>query len=135
MSYSKILITISRLLLTFLLLFSIYIIVNGDTSVGGGFQGGVIMATSYLLYYFIIGEHPFSINKMLKFDKFIFAMLPFVILIGFITTGKFFTNMFPVNFPYAIRRIYLLILNLLIGAKVAIGFVSLFIIFIEEGNS
>jgi|LGVE01.1.fsa_nt_gb multicomponent Na+:H+ antiporter subunit B len=135
MRYSKILITVSRLILPFLLLFSLYIIVNGDTSVGGGFQGGVIMATSYLLYYFIIGEHPFSISRMLKIDKYLFIALPFVILIGFLTTGKFFTNMFSLDYTYSIRRIYLLILNLLIGSKVAIGFVSLFIIFIEEGNS
>lgn len=135
MNYSKILITVSRLILPFLLLFSIYIIFNGDTSVGGGFQGGVIMATSYLLYYFIVGSHPFNINRMLKIDKFLFVALPVVILIGFLTTGKFFTNMFPPDFPYGIRRIYLLILNLIIGGKVAIGFVSLFIIFIEEGNN
>ena len=135
MRRSKILITISRLLFPFVFLFGIYIIINGDLSVGGGFQGGVIMATSYLLYYFIIGMHPFSINKMLKIDKYLFVALPLVILIGFLTTGKFFTNMFPVDFPYAIRRTYLLILNILIGGKVAIGFVSLFIIFIEEGNS
>jgi multicomponent Na+:H+ antiporter subunit B len=135
MNYSKILITVSRLILPFLLLFGIYIIINGDTSVGGGFQGGVIMATSYLLYYFIIGVHPFSISKMLKIDKYLFIALPLVILIGYLTTGVFFTNMFSIDYPYSIRRVYLLILNLLIGGKVAIGFVSLFIIFIEEGNS
>lgn len=135
MNYSKILITVSRLILPFLLLFGIYIIINGDTSVGGGFQGGVILATSYLLYYFIIGSHPFNINKMLKLDKFLFVALPIVIFIGFLTTGKFFTNMFPLDFPYSVRRMYLLILNLIIGGKVAVGFVSLFIIFIEEGSS
>ncbi len=135
MNYSKILITVSRLILPFLLLFGIYIIINGDTSVGGGFQGGVIMATSYLLYYFIIGVHPFSISKMLKIDKYLFIALPLVILIGYFTTGVFFTNMFSIDYPYSIRRVYLLILNLLIGGKVAIGFVSLFIIFIEEGDS
>lgn len=135
MRYSKILITISRLILPFLLLFSLYIIINGDTSVGGGFQGGVIMATSYLLYYFIIGEHPFSIKKMLKLDKYIFIALPLVILVSFIMTGQFFTNAFPMDYPYEIRRLFLLVLNLIIGFKVAVGFVSLFIVFIEEGNS
>ena len=135
MTYSKILITISRLLLPFLILFGVYIVVNGDTSVGGGFQGGVILATSYLMYFFIKGSHPFSVNKMLKIDKYLFVGLPIVILIGYISTGNFFTNMFPMDYPYALRRMYLLVLNLLIGGKVAIGFVSLFIIFIEEGNS
>lgn len=135
MTYSKLLITVSRLLLPFLILFGLYIIVNGDTSVGGGFQGGVILATSYLMYFFIKGAHPFSVSKMLKIDKYLFVALPLVILIGYLTRGHFFTNMFPLSYPYTIRRTYLLILNLLIGAKVAIGFVSLFIIFIEEGNS
>lgn len=135
MRYSKILITISRLVLPFLLMFSLYIIINGDTSVGGGFQGGVIMATSYLLYYFIIGEHPFNVNKILKFDKYLFIALPVLVLIAYLTTGHFFTNAFSQSFPYEIRRLFLLALNLIIGLKVAVGFVSLFIIFIEEGNS
>lgn len=132
---SKILITISRILLPFLILFGIYIIVNGDISVGGGFQGGVILATSYLLYYFVTGDHPFSINKMLKLDKFLFITLPIVVIIGFVARGEFFTNIFPLTTSYEIRRSYLLILNLIIGFKVAVGFVSLFHIFIEEGTN
>lgn len=135
MSNSKILITISRVLLSFLILFGTYIIINGDTSVGGGFQGGVILATSYLLYYFITGDHPFTVSGLLKLDKFLFIMLPIVVLIGYLSRGEFFTNMFPFTVDYAVRRSYLLILNLLIGSKVAIGFVSLFQVFIEEGTS
>lgn len=135
MSNSKILITISRVLLPFLILFGIYIIINGDTSVGGGFQGGVVLASSYLLYYFIKGDHPFTISGLLKVDKLLFVMLPIVVIIGFLSRGEFFTNMFPFSVDYEIRRLYLLILNLLIGSKVSIGFVSLFQIFIEEGTS
>lgn len=135
MEQSKILITISRVLFPFVMLFGIYIIVNGDISVGGGFQGGVILATSYLLYYFIIGEHPFSLSKMLKYDKYLFLLLPILISISFFTTGDPFTNFFPGTYSYELRRLYLLILNLLIGLKVALGFVSLFFIFIEEGDS
>lgn len=135
MKFSKILITISRLILPFLILFGIYIIVNGDISVGGGFQGGVILSTSYLLYYFITGVHPFSLTKMLKFDKYLFIALPIVVLMSFIVRGHFFTNVFPLEYPYEVRRLYLLLLNILIGTKVAVGFVSLFSIFIEEGSS
>lgn len=134
MKYSKILITISRLILPFLIMFGIYIIINGDISVGGGFQGGVILSTSYLLYYFITENHPFDLVKMLKLDKFIFTALPIIVLVSFATRGEFFTNIFEMDTAYAIRRLYLLALNLVIGAKVAIGFVSLFMIFIEEGN-
>lgn len=135
MVFSDILKTISRMILPFLILFGVYVVVNGDLSVGGGFQGGVILSTSYLLYYFITDQHPFSLSKMLKIDKLIFVALPMVILIGFMTRGVIFTNFFEMEVTYSVRRLYLLVLNLLIGAKVAIGFVSLFFVFIEEGNS
>ncbi|MBN2794800.1 MAG: MnhB domain-containing protein [Clostridia bacterium] len=135
MIFSKILITISRIILPFLLMFGIYIILNGDISVGGGFQGGVIIATSYLLYYFIKGQHPFSLSKMLKIDKYLFIFLPVMVLISYFTRGYFFTNWFDLTYAYEIRRLFLVLLNLVIGLKVAIGFVSLFVVFIEEGNS
>lgn len=135
MSSSKILITISRIILPFLIMFGLYIIVNGDSSVGGGFQGGVIMSTSYLLYYFITGKHPFSLTKMLKIDKLLFLALPLFIVASFITRGELFTNVFSFEQDYETRRMFLVALNLLIGAKVALGFVSLFYIFIEEGNN
>ena len=135
MERSKILITVSRVLFPFVILFGIYIVINGDLSVGGGFQGGVILATSYLLYYFIIGEHPFSLPKMLKIDKYLFIILPLVISVSFFSKGDFFTNFVPTTYPIDIRRIYLIILNLVIGLKVSIGFISLFFIFLEEGNS
>lgn len=135
MRFSKILITVSRIIFPFLIMFGLYIIVNGDSSVGGGFQGGVIMSTSYLLFYFITGDHPFSLTKMLKIDKFLFLALPLVIGASFLSRGHFFTNVFDIGVSYEVRRLYLLLLNLLIGAKVAIGFVSLFYIFIEEGNN
>lgn len=135
MNQSKILITISKMLFPFVILFGIYIIINGDVSVGGGFQGGVILSTSYLLLYFITWSHPFKLSLILKIDKYLFVLLPLVILISVITRGVPYTNFFDLNVELYIRRIYLIILNLLIGLKVAFSFISLFIIFIEEGNS
>lgn len=131
----KILVTVSRILFPFVLLFGFYIIVNGDSSVGGGFQGGVILATSYLLYYFIVKEHPFTLSRMLKVDKYLFFLFPIVFSLSLITKGHFFTNFVPENFPLDTKRLYLIILNILIGLKVSIGFVSLFFVFLEEGNS
>ncbi len=135
MRESKILITVSRVLFPFVILFGLYIIINGDKSVGGGFQGGVILATSYLVYYFVIKEHPFSLPKMLKIDKYLFILLPVVISLSLLTKGELFTNFIPVTYEVETRRIYLIILNLLIGLKVSIGFITLFFMFIEEGNS
>ncbi len=37
--------TVSRIMIPFIQLFGIYVIVHGETSPGGGFQGGVILGT------------------------------------------------------------------------------------------
>lgn len=41
--------TISRLLIPFIQLFGLYVIMHGHSSPGGGFQGGVILASSFIL--------------------------------------------------------------------------------------
>jgi multicomponent Na+:H+ antiporter subunit B len=41
--------TISRLLIPFIQLFGLYVIMHGHTSPGGGFQGGVILGSSFIL--------------------------------------------------------------------------------------
>ena len=48
---SFILNTGSRLLLSVIVLFGVYIIVHGHLSPGGGFQGGVVIATAFLLLF------------------------------------------------------------------------------------
>ncbi|OKY78105.1 MAG: Multisubunit Na+/H+ antiporter MnhB subunit [Candidatus Methanohalarchaeum thermophilum] len=42
--------TIARLLIPMILLYGIYVIFHGHLSPGGGFQGGVILASSVILY-------------------------------------------------------------------------------------
>ena len=135
MNKSIILNIVSRFLFPFMVMFGIYIIINGDKSVGGGFQGGVILASSYLVHYFIVNKHPFTIADMLKIDKYLFLILIFIITLSIFTKQELFTNFFPLDFDIKIRRIYLEILNVIIGIKVSVGFVALFYIFIEEGNS
>ena len=41
--------TVCRLLAPFIQLFGLYVIMHGHTSPGGGFQGGVILASSFML--------------------------------------------------------------------------------------
>lgn len=47
--------TVSRILIPFIQLFSLYVIAHGDISPGGGFQGGVILASSIILYVIAFG--------------------------------------------------------------------------------
>ncbi len=47
--------TVCRLLAPFLQLYALYVIMHGHSSPGGGFQGGVIMAASFILLVIAIG--------------------------------------------------------------------------------
>lgn len=48
--------TVGRLLIPFILLFALYVQFHGDFSPGGGFQAGVIVAASVVLYALLEGE-------------------------------------------------------------------------------
>ncbi len=45
----------ARLLVPFILLFGFYVIMHGELSPGGGFQGGVILASAFILYSLVFG--------------------------------------------------------------------------------
>ena len=47
--------TIARILIPFIQLFGLYVIVHGDSGPGGGFQGGVILGASVILYTLAFG--------------------------------------------------------------------------------
>jgi multicomponent Na+:H+ antiporter subunit B len=42
--------TVARILIPFIQLFALYVIMHGHHSPGGGFQGGVILGASFILY-------------------------------------------------------------------------------------
>lgn len=47
--------TVARVVIPFIQLFALYVIVHGDSGPGGGFQGGVILGASVILYGIIFG--------------------------------------------------------------------------------
>lgn len=47
--------TIARLFIPFIQLYGLYVIVHGDSGPGGGFQGGVILGASIILYALAFG--------------------------------------------------------------------------------
>ena len=48
--------TITRALIPFIQLFALYVIAHGEISPGGGFQGGVILGASVILYVIAFGS-------------------------------------------------------------------------------
>jgi multicomponent Na+:H+ antiporter subunit B len=125
-------ITFSRLLYPIMLAFGFYVIINGHLSPGGGFQGGAIVATAILILYYIDVTKTIDVKTILTIEKFLFMLLVIVGVLSFITRdGLLFTN-FITNPDY--KHIYLMILNVIIGAKVALGLVAIFTAFLKEGR-
>ncbi len=131
---SVILKSVSKLIFPFVIIYGIYIIYNGDISPGGGFQGGVVLSTAYLLIYFVNEKNSFSLLKILKLEKMLFLGILAFAAISLFTTDTPLTNFFGVNAPQESKRIFLVSLNFLIGIKVSLGLTFLFSIFIEEGK-
>jgi multicomponent Na+:H+ antiporter subunit B len=113
---------ISRFLLPFVLLFGLYIVINGDLTPGGGFQGGVVLASSYILLYFIGDVNKLNTFKIIRFEKILFMVL--VVL-------TFMSRLDSINTHH---MFYLVALNMIIGVKVALGIGAIIMIFLEEGN-
>lgn len=135
MKNSQILVCISRILFPFMLVFGFYIIINGHATPGGGFQGGAILATAILTTYFIHPEKITNLNLLINIEKFIFIGILIAGSLSFFTKETFFTNFISIESSVDMKRIFLVLLNLLIGIKVAVGLVTIFSSFIEEGRS
>jgi multisubunit Na+/H+ antiporter MnhB subunit len=88
--------TISSWVKVLIVLFGIYIILFGHLTPGGGFAGGVILASSYVLLMLAFGRELVQQNLPLKLSSkldcigaFAFGMIA---ILGFVFGGVFFTN-------------------------------------------
>lgn len=127
-------ITFSRLLYPIMLLFGMYVIINGHISPGGGFQGGAIVATAILILYYIDISKTIDVNKILTIEKFLFIGLLSIAFMSFFTRNEVFTNFIPLDGSFELKSIYLILLNIIIGAKVALGLIAIFTAFLKEGR-
>ncbi len=120
MKNSKLLISVSRMIFPFTVLFGFYVILNGSNSPGGGFQGGAILATGILITYFSNPSRVIDVHRLVIFEKYLFFLLLMVVVGQYIFAQH--------------SGLYLVILNLVIGLKVAIGLTAIVAVFIEEGR-
>tara|TARA_Y100000588_G_C14013884_1_gene821195 strand:- start:173 stop:547 length:375 start_codon:yes stop_codon:yes gene_type:complete len=113
---------ISRFLLPFVLLFGVFIVLNGDASPGGGFQGGVVLASSFILLYFIGEVNRLKTGVIIRIEKVLFLLLVVV---------AFLSRVDSVNTNHVF---YMVALNAIIGMKVSFGIGAIIIMFLEEGD-
>ena len=88
--------TISSWVKVLIFLFGIYIILLGHLTPGGGFAGGVILASSYVLLMLAFGREfveenlPLSVTSKLDcLGAFLFALIA---ILGLVIGGSFFVN-------------------------------------------
>lgn len=134
MSAYNLLKIISRMLFPFILLYGLYIILNGDLSPGGGFQGGVVLGASYVVLYFISGKNSLNVKTVLKLEKILFVFLLIVAFSSYFTKGTPISS-FTFGMGYTYQSINLILLNTIIGLKVTLGIIGITSIFIEEGKA
>ncbi|MCL1996938.1 MAG: DUF4040 domain-containing protein [Defluviitaleaceae bacterium] len=112
-----------RIISPIILLFGIYLIINGHISAGGGFQGGVAVACFFICRYMIHNIHDMPVKKVLKLEEIIFVTLVLVAVVAvFFDVSTFVEHEYLTIY----QNIHLVVVNSLVGIKVACGFIVLF---------
>lgn len=123
--------TVSRMIFPFLLLFGIYIVIHGHLTPGGGFPGGVVIASSIVMlllaYGFKGAEEKFNAIQAELSESLGALILVGMGLVGLMIGVNFFSEIFPLG---TLGNLFsggnLPILNIGVGIKVGAGLVTIF---------
>jgi multicomponent Na+:H+ antiporter subunit B len=117
---------ISRKLAPFMLLFGLYLLSYGHMSPGGGFQGGVVIASGVILLFVAQGVEPISVifpgREMSLLEAGAFLLFVAAGLAGVAAGIGFLGNPIVRVDVRAVPRVGMILLfNVLIGLKVGAG--------------
>ncbi len=118
-------------------LFGLYVVVHGHLTPGGGFQGGVVLATGVLLVY-LAGEyqhlHGLYPDPGIEATETVGATGYVAIgLVGLLASGGFLVNWGPLGHVGALNSAGTIpLINLAVGAEVGAGFVLLLSSFLRQ---
>ena len=107
-----------RLICPVMLLFGIYLIMNGHLSPGGGFQGGTVIACFFICRYFVHHIYDTNVHHILVLEKLVFVVA--------VAMAVFFIFLGLDAFSLVPRTVFLTMMNALIGLKVVCGFIVIF---------
>lgn len=119
--HSPVIKTTAKILIPFIIVFGLYVIINGADSVGGGFQGGAIVAAAFIVRWIILPDEDIDIRYMKAAER-IFLMA--LLLTGMVLLGH------SMAMEYLPGRIWMICINLLIGIKVSCGLTIIFYRFV-----
>ena len=126
MERSQIVTMVSRKLVPYVLLFGLYLISYGHLSPGGGFQGGVVLASGIILLFLSHGvalaQRSFPEKRLSLMELVMIFLFLLLGLIGLVTGRSFLGNILPLGKAGEVPSAgFILLLNLIIGLKVGAG--------------
>ena len=120
-----------------IVLFGIYVVSHGHLTPGGGFQGGVVLATGALLVY-LSGEYVTlrrvrPVNSIDQAEALGAGGYVVVGLFGLVASGAFLANALPFGVAGTLLSAGTIpVINLAVGLEVAAGFTLLLSEFLEQ---
>jgi multicomponent Na+:H+ antiporter subunit B len=133
--------TVAQKAMPFILMYGLYIILHGEVSPGGGFQGGVVIGAAYILYTIVFnleqGQHQAPLSYITLANT--LGPLLFIMagLWGIVAGYTFLANKVVRLTPHGdlgtmFSSLSLLIINLGIGLAVSSIIVGFFFAFLER---
>lgn len=138
MRHRAILRVVSKLLIPYILLFSLYVQFHGDYGPGGGFQAGVIFASAFILYALVFGLHsarvlapPLVVETFIVLGVLIYASTGVVTMLlggNFLDYRVLQHQLFPQVLPHG-QHLGIQLVELGVGITVAAVMIALFFSF------
>ncbi|MEA1914846.1 MAG: MnhB domain-containing protein, partial [Campylobacterota bacterium] len=122
-----------KVLFPLIILFGLYIIIHGHLSPGGGFQGGVIIGSGFLLMFLAFGNK-FKLNHTIiaLFEALSGASFVLVGVLGALVVNRFFGNFLPLgNMGELFSGGVIPLIYIFVGLKVAAEITALVEYFIR----
>jgi multicomponent Na+:H+ antiporter subunit B len=123
--------TITRLMVPLIQLFALYVIIHGESGPGGGFQGGVILGASIILFVIAFGVEEGRKRISEKANNF-FISLGVVIYAGIgilciLVGGNYLEyNILPLGTPQSASELGILGIEIGVGITVSAVMTSIF---------
>jgi len=112
-----------RVICPVMLLFGVYLLINGHITPGGGFQGGLAIATFFVCRFMIYNVFDLPIRKLMRLEEAVFAG---IILFAVVIVFWGFSANLPESIQPWVQTTHMILMNILIGLKVACAFIILF---------
>lgn len=117
---------VSKILMPFVLIFGIYIVIGGADSVGGGFQGGAVLSSVFILKYLTEPTNDIKTNILQLTEK--------ILMVSLLMLAIFLLS-FSMNLGEKTGKIWMIILNIIIAIKVSCGLSIIFFRYVfHEGR-